>query len=100
MELLETYGLGVCQGGIYVMDGSRQCFFSSGENEYKYYRYYDDSVLYVYNEDNQNMISWNGINYAVVNNGINFLVYDELLDEIISVVGFDADKNYELIRWK
>lgn len=31
MELLETYGLGVCQGGIYVMDGSRQCFFKRGE---------------------------------------------------------------------
>lgn len=100
MEFLKAQEINICQGGTYVMDGSRQSFSSNGESEYRYYRYFGDSVLYVYNENNNHVVLWDGINYTVVKNGINFFVYDELLDEVISVVGFDADNNYGIIRWK
>lgn len=82
------------------MNGSEKLFYSDGENGYSYYKYIDDSVLYVYERDNIQVIQWNNKGYHIVENGINIFIYDEALQEIVGKIAYDADHNYELIRWR
>lgn len=97
-EFLSTNGIDIQQDGICVMNGNKEVFCHKGEDTYQYYQYFGDSVLYVYEEEDKNIVLWNDRVHAVVENGFNIFAYDCLLDEVIATVGFDADNGYIAVR--
>ncbi len=98
LETLQNHGIHTGQNGTYVINNGEQLFYSNGESGYKFYKYFDDSVLYVYEKENNHVIMWNGIEFVAVKNGINIFVYDELLDEVVGKIGLNADAGYEMVR--
>lgn len=98
LDILSERDINIQKSGTYIINGNEKVFYSNGKNGYKYYKYFDDSVLYVYGDGNNHAIMWNGVLSTVVKNGINIFVYDKVLDEVVGKIGFDADENYKLVR--
>lgn len=91
LNTLASYGFNVEQNGTYVMKGQQIIFYSNDESGYQFYKYFGNSVLYLYEENNYHMIQWDGIRKSMVYNGVNIVVYDECLDEIVGTYGFDVN---------
>lgn len=98
LDILLEHQIDVQKRGTYIINGNTPIFYSNGECGYKYYKYFNDSVLYVYDENEKHVITWNGVVENVVQNGINIVVYDSVLDEIVGKIGYDADKRYIAVR--
>lgn len=98
LDALSVRGFDTNKNGSYVMNGKNNLFYSDGKTGYEYYKYINDSVLYVYEEDNNHIVNWDSKGYVIVRNGVNIVIYDELLDEIVGKIGFDGDNNYELTK--
>lgn len=100
LDALEADGFNIDFNGTYVMNAQEQLFYSGGEKEYNWWHYFGDSVLNVYEDENGGQeVRWNKGGYSIVENGVNILVYDELLGEVVGKIGFDADNDYTLVRW-
>lgn len=89
-SVMANRGIDLSQSGVYVMNGKETLFDSNGELAYKWYKELNDSVLYIYEEDGAPIVSLDRVNYARVENGVNILVYDATLGEIIGNKGLDA----------
>lgn len=102
LKILHSKGFNIDQNGTYVMHGDKKLFYSGNEKEYDYYQYFDDSVLAVSGREDGygNRIFFDREEYSLVENGINILVYNELLDRVIDNVAFDLTNSYNWIREK
>lgn len=82
---------------MYVMNCRGPLFESDGVG-YNWWYYFGDSVLNVYEREGFPVICWDRWECALVSQGVNVIVYDELLDEMIGRIGFDAERMYEVVR--
>lgn len=95
LNALENRGIETEQNGVYVMNCQNQLFKANGTG-YNWWHYFGDSVLNIYEREGVPVICWDKWECGLVNKGINVVVYDELLDEVIGRIGFDAEKGYEM----
>lgn len=98
INVLSSKGFNVGQDGIYVMHTDKEIFYSGGNKEYNYYQYFDDSVLAVYGENGKHRMFFDNEEFSIVEDGINILVYDEILNAVVDNVAFDTDIDYNWIR--
>lgn len=84
----------------WIWDESGIIFQSRGEEPYNFYYYINGSVLNVYNVENVRNLTFDRLGYNIVKDGINLLIYDKNLREIVGKIGFDANNNYQIIHWK
>lgn len=101
MNALSAAGISLDHRGVYVRGPEGQ-ISGSAEDDYNWWYYFDDSVLHVFKREDyyggDPVIRWNNESGIIVGNGINILVYDDLLKRVVSQAGFNADNNYEIIR--
>lgn len=97
IDILISKGIDTDQNGAYVINCEEQLLKTDSEG-YKWWHYFDDSVLYIYEREGKPVISWDRWECALVNQGINIVVYDEALDEIVGRIGFDAENGYEVVK--
>ena len=98
LDTLEDRGIDTEQNGVFVMNGNSPLFKSDGCGGYNWWYYFGDSVLNVYERDGSPVICLDKWECGLVSQGINIIVYDELLDEMIGRIGFDAERGYEVVR--
>ncbi len=98
LDALAAHGVDIKKNGTYVMKGKTKLFYLDEEAKHGYWKYFDDSVLYVYGQDSNHVILWNKVDNATVKNGVNIFIYDELLDEVVRKFGYDAEQGYEWVE--
>lgn len=97
LDRLKTRGIDTEHAGVYVMNCREPLFISDGAG-YNWWHYFGNSVLNVYERGGSPVICWDRQECGLVSQGINVIVYDELLDEMIGKIGFDAERMYEAVR--
>ncbi len=99
-EYIETVGIyeGFYEtGGVWILN-NRECVFKSGEENmiHSMELTYDD--LLVANTNGVKKVVVNKDIYQKVENGINILVYDNVIGTVVDSVGFDAMYQYGIVR--
>lgn len=83
--------------GIWVID-DRQMIFQNVGTDVLEYMDLEGGDLAVCNTAGISNIVVNKQTYTKVTNGINVVVYDNVLEKVVDAVGFEATKQYEMVR--
>lgn len=87
----------IIYGGVWVIDNGN-VIFSSSDKDFLFYNDITEGTLAVKGIDNNKSITINRKNYSRVDNGINIVVYDNVLGRMVEYMGFDASNAYNEIR--
>ena len=87
----------VDNGGVWVIDNGN-VVFSSSEQNFSFYHDVTEGVIAVKGNENGKKLTLNRNTYSRVDNGINIIVYDNYLGEMVEYMGFDASNAYNEIR--
>lgn len=90
--------LDVSAPGTYIIRNGEVIDYADGTEKFNFVLYLKNSVLNVNNKEGNKGITLDRNSYSIVKNGINILVYDEYLNEIVGKFALDADKGYEFVR--
>lgn len=85
------------QGGIWVHSSKGEQAFP-GQTDMQYYMELGDSDLLIRRSPAGTQIILDRENCLKTANGLNILVYDELNEEFVTAVGFDAQQGYGCVR--
>lgn len=85
------------QGGIWIHSSEGELAFS-GQEDMQHYMRLGDSDLLIRKMQGTTQLILDQKNYIKTANGLNILVYDELNEELVTAVGFDAEQSYACIQ--
>lgn len=83
--------------GIWVIENGKQIYSGVGADVLKYMDIQEDDLA-VYNTSGITGVIINRQEYAKTQNGINVVVYDNVLGQVVDAVGFDATGQYRMVR--
>lgn len=83
--------------GIWVIENGEQVYSGVGADVLKYMDIQEDDLA-VYNTSGITGVIINRQEYAKTQNGINIVVYDNVLGQVVDAVGFDATGQYRMVR--
>ncbi|MBR2027919.1 MAG: hypothetical protein IKA10_02865 [Oscillospiraceae bacterium] len=86
----------VTGGACIINDGNID--YVTSEQNYFHYQYVDDGAVEIKGTEEGSLINFNRVEYKVVDNGFNVVVYDNILHKIVDCVGFNASKNFAANR--
>uniref|UniRef100_UPI0040562EB3 hypothetical protein n=1 Tax=Acetatifactor sp. TaxID=1872090 RepID=UPI0040562EB3 len=84
-------------GGVWVYDDGK-LVYATGEEDDLYHKDLGNSNLVITREEGVNTVLVDKQNCQTVSDGINFVVYDKVLGEVVDKAGFWATYSYGLAR--
>lgn len=85
------------RGGYIIRDG-KIIDYGDGRQDYNLCLYLNNCVMNVRSIGEDKAIIFEGNKYTMVENGINILIYDEYLKQIVGKFGIDVDNGYKLVK--
>lgn len=83
--------------GIWVIENGAQIYSDVGADVLTYMDIQDDDLA-VYNTSGVTGVIINRQDYTKTQNGINIVVYDNVLEQVVDAIGLDAASQYSMIR--
>lgn len=83
--------------GIWIRRDDQLLYHSTEENSFEYVELSEGDMV-VQREDGNSSIVIDNLSYGKVQNGINIVVYDDVLGQVADAIGFDVPNQYMPVR--
>lgn len=83
--------------GIWIRRDDQLLYHSTEENSFEYVKLSEGDMV-VQREDGNSSIVIDNLSYGKVQNGINIVVYDDVLGQVADAIGFDVPNQYMPVR--
>lgn len=83
--------------GIWIRRDDQLLYHSIEENSFEYVELSEGDMV-VQREDGNSSIVIDNLSYGKVQNGINIVVYDDVLEQVADAIGFDVPNQYMPVR--